>query len=77
MPAAKRLRVTIQLAALVTADERFRRMYYFASYRFVKFLIARAGMETFLKLYDSSDPEAEFPKLYGATRAELVAMAGM
>ena len=61
----------------VIDDQRFRRMYYLASYRFVKSLIARAGMETFLKLYDSPDPEAEFPKLYGATRAELLAGAGL
>lgn len=61
----------------VLSDEKFRRMYYLASYRFVKYLVGRGGMETFLKLYDSPDPEAEFAKLYGATRAELVALARM
>jgi len=61
----------------VTAGAQFRRMYYVASYRFVKFLIARAGMETFLKLYDSSDPEAEYARLYGASRAELVRLASL
>jgi hypothetical protein len=38
----------------------------------VKFLVTRGGMETFLKLYDSADPEAEYAKLYGAERAVLV-----
>ncbi|HEY3077299.1 MAG TPA: hypothetical protein VGJ74_19175 [Burkholderiales bacterium] len=61
----------------VTATEHFRRMYYVAGYRFVNFLIARGGMETFLKLYDSSDPEAEYARLYGASRAELVRMANL
>jgi hypothetical protein len=61
----------------VTQDAHFRRMYYVASYRFVKFLIARGGMETFLKLYDSPDPERAYPTLYGASRAELVRMASL
>jgi len=61
----------------VISDERFRRLYYLASYRFVKFLVARGGIATFLKLYDSSEPEAEFARLYGADRLELVRMASM
>ena len=56
----------------VTSDPDFRRAYYAASYRLVKLLVARRGMETFLKLYDSADPEAEYARLYGAERAELV-----
>jgi hypothetical protein len=61
----------------VTQGGPFRRMYYVASYRFVKFLVARGGMETFLKLYDSPNPESAFPTLYGASRAELVRMASL
>ena len=34
-------------------------------------------METFMKLYDSSDPEADIARLYGASRDQLVRMAGM
>jgi len=56
----------------VISDPEFRQAYYAAGYRFVKLLVARGGMETFLKLYDSSDPEGEYAKLYGAERAELV-----
>lgn len=59
------------------ADERLRRAYEYASYRFVSFLIGRGGMETFLKLYDSAEPETQFQKLYGASRDELVRMAGI
>jgi len=56
-------------------DAQFRRAYYFASYRFVRFLIERAGMVTFLKLYEARDPESEFSRLYGASRKELVLAA--
>lgn len=59
----------------VTSDAAFRRGYYFASYRFVRFLIERAGITVFLKLYDARDPESEFQRLYGATRKELVLAA--
>ena len=58
-------------------DARIRQPYYLASYRFVKFLVGMAGMETFLKLYDSPDPEALFEALYGASRAELVRRAAL
>ncbi|MDQ3271019.1 MAG: hypothetical protein M3Q12_02455 [Pseudomonadota bacterium] len=61
-------------SALMT-DAQFRRAYYFASYRFVRFLIERAGMVTFLKLYEAGDPESEFVRLYGASRKELVLAA--
>jgi hypothetical protein len=61
----------------VTENEHYRRRYYAASYRFVKSLIERAGMPTFLRVYDSESPEAEMPKLYGMARADLVRMAGL
>jgi hypothetical protein len=59
----------------VTSDAQFRRAYYYASYRFVRHLIERAGMATFLKLYESEDPGAEVKRLYGASLQELVAAA--
>jgi hypothetical protein len=43
----------------------------------VKLLIERGGMSLFLKLYEADNPEVELPKLYGASREELVRMAGM
>ena len=61
-------------AALMT-DVQFRRAYYYASYRFVRFLVERAGMATFLKLYEARDPENELVRLYGASREELVLAA--
>ena len=63
--------------AFVTSEMTFRRMYYFASFRFVKYLIETAGMATFLRLYDSDDPETEMTNLYGAPRAELLRRAGI
>jgi hypothetical protein len=59
----------------VRNDVVFRRAYYFASYRFVRYLIERGGMATFLELYDAREPEQAFARLYGATREELVAAA--
>jgi hypothetical protein len=56
-------------------DINFRRAYYHASFRFVRLLIERRGMATFLELYGEADPEAAFPRLYGASRAELAAIA--
>ena len=56
-------------------DGQFRRSYYFASYRFVRFLIEQAGMATFLKLYEARDPESEFSRLYRASRKELALAA--
>jgi len=41
----------------------------------VRYLIERAGMATFLKLYDARDPESEFLRLYGASRKALVLAA--
>jgi hypothetical protein len=61
-------------SALV-ADAQFRRAYYFASYRFAHSLIKRAGLATFLKLYEARDPDSEFLRLYGASRKELVLAA--
>ena len=52
-----------------------RRAYYYASYRVVKHLVEKRGMETFMRLYESPDPEAELPKLYGEDRAALVQAA--
>ncbi|MFB3905359.1 MAG: hypothetical protein ACE15E_18065 [Acidobacteriota bacterium] len=60
----------------MTADPASRPVYYYACYRFVKYLVEAAGMEVFMKLYESRKPEDEFPKLYGATRKELIAAAG-
>jgi len=60
----------------VTSDIAFRRAYYYASYRFVRYLIERAGIAVFLTLYDAKDPESEFQRLYGAGRKELVLGAG-
>ena len=59
------------------SDSSRRRAYYFASYRFVKSLILTAGMETFLRLYESPSTEAALPRLYGASREEMVRRAGM
>lgn len=57
------------------SDAPFRRAYYFASYRFARYLVERGGMATFLKLYDAREPEAEFTRLYGASLEALVAAA--
>jgi hypothetical protein len=59
----------------VVSDPSFRRAYYYASYRFVRYLIGRAGVETFMKLYDAEDPGAAVSQLYGASLKELVAAA--
>jgi hypothetical protein len=34
-------------------------------------------MSVFMKLYEADDPEVELPKFAGASREELVRMAGM
>lgn len=59
----------------VISDAQFRRAYYYASYRFVRYLIGRADMATFLKLYEAEDPGAEVSRLYGASLQELIAAA--
>jgi hypothetical protein len=63
--------------AFLMSDLSQRRAYYFASYRFVKFLITTGGMETFLQLYDSPNTEEARPRLYGASRDEMVRRARM
>ena len=59
-------------------DPSFRAAYYAASRRFVAHLVDRAGIATFLSLYDAEDPEARYEALYGASREALVreALAG-
>lgn len=59
----------------VTSDAWFRRLYYFASYRFVEHLIESRGMDAFMRLYDAENPESELQTLYGAGREELVRRA--
>ena len=57
----------------LASDAQFRRGYYYASYRFVRYLIERAGLPTFLELYDAEEPNVEVSRLYGASLEELVA----
>jgi len=71
------LGTTKEAPRMMTAEPESRGVYYYASYRFVKYLVDTAGMEVFMKLYESRKPEDEFPKLYGATRKEMIAAAGM
>jgi hypothetical protein len=59
---------------LVT-DQVQRRAYYFASYRFVKYLVEMKGMETFMKLYVSENPEVDIRSLYGISREEAIKAA--
>jgi hypothetical protein len=59
----------------VISDGYLRRSYYFASYQLVRYLIENGGMDAFMKLYDSENPEVEFPALYGASREVLVRSA--
>ncbi|NLI82119.1 MAG: hypothetical protein GX443_10600 [Deltaproteobacteria bacterium] len=61
----------------VVSDPVRRRLYYLASHRFVKFLVEKEGMGVFLKLYEAKNPEESFVRLYGASREELIRMAGM
>jgi hypothetical protein len=62
--------------AWLATDIDRRRAYYFASYKFVRSLIERAGMPTFLRLYDASNPDDAFVTLYGTSREELIRRAG-
>jgi len=59
----------------VSTDPLRRSAYYFASYRFVKYLIEQKDMETFWKLYASASPEMEIKALYGLERTEAVRAA--
>jgi hypothetical protein len=61
----------------LTSDAARRRAYYLAGYRLVRFLVETAGMDVFMKLYDSDSTETELVNLYGASRDELVRRAGM
>ena len=63
--------------AWLATDAGSRQAYYFASYRFVKHLVDKAGMELFMKLYDSERPEADIVTLYGVTRETLIRSAGL
>ena len=73
----KYLGTTKEAPRRITSEPESRGVYYYACYRFVKYLVDTAGLEVFMKLYESPKPEAEFPKLYGVTRKELIARAGM
>jgi len=74
---ASYLGTTKEAPRMMTAEPESRGVYYYACYRFVKYLVDTAGMEVFMKLYESRKPEDEFSGLYGATRKELIAAAGM
>jgi hypothetical protein len=53
-------------------DIDFRRGYYFSSRLFVMYLIKKYGIGKFMKLYVSSQPEAEIESLYGCSHQTLV-----
>ena len=59
----------------VTGNPDYRRAYYYASYRLVKHLVEKRDMQTFMRLYDSENHEAEIEKLYGEPREALVRAA--
>jgi hypothetical protein len=59
----------------VSTDPIRRGAYYFASYRFVKYLIETKDMETFWRLYQSENPENDIKRLYGLDRREAVQAA--
>lgn len=59
----------------LSTDPVRRRAYYFASYRFVKYLVELKGMETLLKLYRAHDPETTIRELYGMSREEAAQAA--
>ena len=43
----------------------------------MKYLIDRARMDVFMKLYESDRTETDLARLYGASREELIRLAGM
>jgi len=59
----------------VSTDPSRRSAYYFASYRLVKYLIEKKGLETFWKLYTSENPETDIKRLYGSEKVEAVQAA--
>lgn len=56
-------------------DAERRAAYYFASYRFVKYLIDTKGFATFMQLYNSPKPDASFAKLYDTKRETAIRAA--
>lgn len=52
-----------------------RRAYYFASRRFVSYLVELKGMEMFMRLYASETPETTIRSLYGISREEAARAA--
>jgi hypothetical protein len=61
----------------IATDPARRRMYYLASYRFVKYLVETKDLEIFMKLYNSKRPEAEIESLYDLTREQAIRASGM
>lgn len=61
----------------IATDPAKRRVYYMASYRFVKYLVETRGLETFMKLYHSKRPDTEIETLYGLTREQAIRASGM
>lgn len=59
----------------LSTDRVRRRAYYFASRRFVSYLVEMKGMETFMKFYVSENPEIAIRSLYGISREEAVQAA--
>ena len=58
------------------SDAALRSAYYYASYRFVKHMIERKGLATFMMLYNSSTPESALVMLYNVTRETAIRDAG-
>ena len=54
-------------------DIDFRRGYYFSSRLFVTYLIEQSGLDAFMKLYASTEPDLEMTSIYGQSRQALVA----
>lgn len=52
-----------------------RRTYYLACRRFVRFLVDLKGIETFLELYASPQPEKDIERLYGINGEEAIRRA--
>jgi hypothetical protein len=61
----------------ITTDPTKRRMYYLASYRFVKYLVETKGLEIFMKLYNSKRPDTEIATLYDLTLEQAIRASGM
>jgi len=61
----------------IMTDSTKRRVYYLASYRFVKYLVKTKGLETFMKLYNSKRPDTEIATLYDLTREQAIRASGM